>query len=76
MLNKYSKAVLIALLVPAMSHASDDEHHDKHQENHGHDEDKIEKIQVTASRLGRIVTESATRTEIINGEEIQEMLIN
>lgn len=50
-----------------------EEHHDGHEEgHHDHGETKIEKIQVTASRLGRIVTESATRTEIINGEEIQE----
>lgn len=32
----------------------------------------IEKIQVTASRLGRIVTEPATHTEIIKSEEIHE----
>lgn len=44
--------------------------HDDHEHEHG--SDRIETIQVTASRLGRIVTESATRTEIINGEEIQE----
>lgn len=37
-----------------------------------HEKKSIEKIQVTASRLGRIVTESATRTEIINSEEIHE----
>ena len=44
----------------------------KEKEHHDHGDNKIEKIQVSASRLGRIVTESATRTEIINGEEIQE----
>lgn len=48
------------------------EHHDEHEHQDGHDEAKIETIQVRASRLGRIVTKSATRTEIINGEEIQE----
>jgi outer membrane receptor for ferrienterochelin and colicins len=46
--------------------------HDKEQDHHEHSDSNIEKIQVRASRLGRIVTESATRTEIINGEEIQE----
>ncbi|NMP32787.1 TonB-dependent receptor [Thalassotalea sp. M1531] len=69
MLGKYSKTALAVLLAPSISYASEGEHHDDH---HEHDENKIEKIQVTASRLGRIVTESATRTEIINGEEIQE----
>jgi len=69
MLTKYSKVAIAALLVPSMSHASDDDKHDEHKK---HDNKKIEKIQVTASRLGRIVTESATRTEVINGEEIQE----
>ncbi|WP_440876291.1 TonB-dependent receptor plug domain-containing protein [Thalassotalea sp. PLHSN55] len=53
-----------------MSFATEKDHHDDH--HHEHQESKIEKIQVTASRLGRIVTESATRTEIINSEEIQE----
>ena len=69
MLTKYSKVALAALFVPSISYASEREHHHDH---HEHDEKKIEKIQVTASRLGRIVTESATRTEVINGEEIQE----
>ncbi|MEP1445749.1 MAG: TonB-dependent receptor [Paraglaciecola sp.] len=55
------------------THDGHKETHDDHKEDHhDHGESKIEKIQVTASRLGRIVTESATRTEIINGEEIQE----
>ncbi|WP_042149969.1 MULTISPECIES: TonB-dependent siderophore receptor [unclassified Pseudoalteromonas] len=66
MLTKYSKVALAVLLAPSISYASEGDHHDEHGK------DKIEKIQVTASRLGRIVTESATRTEIINGEEIQE----
>ncbi len=66
MLTKYSKVALAVLFSPSISYASEEEHH------HEHDEKKIEKIQVTASRLGRIVTESATRTEIINGEEVQE----
>jgi len=65
MLTNYSKIALAVMLVPTIATASEDEHHH-------HDEKKIEKIQVTASRLGRIVTESATRTEIINGEEVQE----
>ena len=69
MLTKYSKTALAVLLVPSISYAGEGEHHDEH---HEHGESKIERIQVTASRLGRIVTESATRTEIINGEEIQE----
>ena len=48
--------------------------HDQHDkaEHHDHHDAPIERIQVSASRLGRIVTESATRTEIISGEEIQE----
>ncbi|KZN41511.1 ligand-gated channel [Pseudoalteromonas luteoviolacea CPMOR-2] len=68
MLNQYSKLVVALTLLPSISYAVGHEeyHHDDHQEN------KIEKIQVTASRLGRIVTESATRTEVINGEEVQE----
>ncbi|MBU2872142.1 TonB-dependent receptor [Colwellia sp. E2M01] len=69
MLTKYSKATFAVLLIPSVSYASEGEHHDDH---HEHGENKIEKIQVTASRLGRIVTKSATRTEIINAEEIQE----
>ena len=69
MLTKYSKTALAVLLVPSISYAGEGEHHDEH---HEHGDSKIERIQVTASRLGRIVTESATRTEIINGEEIQE----
>lgn len=48
--------------------------HEQHEkaEHHEHSDAPIERIQVSASRLGRIVTESATRTEIINSEEIQE----
>ncbi len=69
MLTTYFKSALLVLLVPSITLAVEEEHHDDH---HEHGENKIEKIQVTASRLGRIVTESATRTEIINGEEIQE----
>ena len=64
--TKYSKVAVAVLFAPAISYASEGEHH------HEHDEKKIEKIQVTASRLGRIVTESATRTEVISGEEVQE----
>jgi outer membrane receptor for ferrienterochelin and colicins len=69
MLTRYSKVLLVVLLVPSLSYSSEDKHHDDHHED---GERKIEKIQVTVSRLGRIVTESATRTELINGEEIQE----
>lgn len=59
---------MMATLLSSNLYASENHHHDEHQ----HENVTIEKIQVTASRLGRIVTESATRTEIINGEEIQE----
>lgn len=48
------------------------EEHGHHEHDHHHEDGGVERIQVRASRLGRIVTESATRTEIINGEEIQE----
>ncbi|QBG36486.1 TonB-dependent receptor plug domain-containing protein [Litorilituus sediminis] len=64
-------SALAILLMPALAQASENDH--DHHDEHGHqDKENIEKIQVRASRLGRIVTESATRTEIINGEEIQE----
>lgn len=63
------KTAVAILLLPALTYANEQDHEDDH---HEHDEKKIEKIQVRASRLGRIVTKSATRTEIINGEEIQE----
>ncbi|MBU2883451.1 TonB-dependent receptor [Psychrosphaera sp. B3R10] len=85
MLKKYIKSTVAMLLIPAFVYANEsehgkehsDEHHEKHEEHgehgeHQHSESSIERIQVRASRLGRIVTESATRTEIINGEEIQE----
>ncbi|MDG1750975.1 MAG: TonB-dependent receptor plug domain-containing protein, partial [Thalassotalea sp.] len=79
MFKKSLKTAVAILLIPAFAYANEnsDEHkneHDEHkeQEHHEHSDNKIEKIQVTASRLGRIVTKSATRTEIINGEEIQE----
>ncbi|MFY8325894.1 TonB-dependent receptor plug domain-containing protein [Pseudoalteromonas sp. ZZD1] len=67
MFTKTSKLAVVAALLPAYSFANE-QHHD-HDE---HEKKPIEKIQVTASRLGRIVTESATRTEIINAEEIHE----
>lgn len=73
MLKISLKTAVAMLLIPAFSYANEnnnDREHDK--EHHEHNDNKIEKIQVSASRLGRIVTESATRTEIINGEEIQE----
>ena len=63
------------LLMPAFTYANENKHEHDHtevKEHHEHSDNNIEKIQVTASRLGRIVTQSATRTEIINGEEIQE----
>jgi len=79
MFKKSLKTTVAILLIPAFSYANENSHehkneHDHHeeQEHHEHSDNKIEKIQVRASRLGRIVTESATRTEIINGEEIQE----
>lgn len=52
-------------------HNNKQDHH-KDSDHHDHGDNKVEKIQVRASRLGRIVTESATRTEIINAEEVQE----
>ena len=79
MFNKSLKIAAIILLIPSFSYANENndvqkneqEHHEE-KEHHEHNDNNIEKIQVRASRLGRIVTESATRTEIINGEEIQE----
>lgn len=65
----------VVLLMPAFAYANENKHEHDHtevKEHHEHSDNNIEKIQVTASRLGRIVTQSATRTEIINGEEIQE----
>ncbi len=54
-------------------HEKKSHEHAHHEKNHHEKNDStIEKIQVNASRLGRIVTESATRTEVIDGEEIQE----
>jgi outer membrane receptor for ferrienterochelin and colicins len=52
-------------------HKKKQEHHEEN-DHHEHDDNKVERIQVRASRLGRIVNESATRTEIINAEEVQE----
>ncbi|REL26328.1 TonB-dependent receptor [Thalassotalea euphylliae] len=82
LLNKISLAIAVAML-PAISSASEKHgkhnEHNSHQEeighhhdHHEHSDNGVERIQVTASRLGRIVTESATRTEVINGEEVQE----
>jgi len=70
MLTKNLKGVAAVLLLPSVSFAGEEHKEHDHQEHHA--DPKIETIQVRASRLGRIVTESATRTEIINGEEIQE----
>ncbi|RYV02371.1 TonB-dependent receptor [Shewanella sp. OPT22] len=67
MLFKSKNKVAAVLLLPSFAYASDN-----HEHHHEHDESSVETIQVSASRLGRVVTESATRTEIINGEEIQE----
>ncbi len=64
-------AAICMLLMPGLVKANADDHHDEHH----HEESNIETIQVRASRLGRIVTESATRIELINGEEIQEKAI-
>lgn len=75
MFKKSLKTAVAMLLIPAFAYANENNNeHDHHeeQEHHEHSDNKIEKIQVRASRLARIVTESATRTEIINGEEIQE----
>ena len=79
MFKKSLKMAVAILLIPAFAYANEnnDEHkneHDHHEEkeHHEHSDNNIEKIQVRASRLGRIVTQSATRTEIIKGEEIQE----
>ncbi|MDO6447553.1 TonB-dependent receptor [Colwellia sp. 1_MG-2023] len=74
MFTQFLKATFALLLISAFAQANENEseHHHHEESHHEHSENKIEKIQVTASRLGRIVTESATRTEIINGEEIQE----
>ena len=79
MFKKSLKMAVAILLIPAFAYANEDiqeqknghDHHEE-QEHHEHSDSSIERIQVRASRLGRIVTESATRTEIINGEEIQE----
>ncbi|MDK2595606.1 TonB-dependent receptor plug domain-containing protein [Pseudoalteromonas obscura] len=74
MLNKYSKLAISAILLPSVSYAGE-HHHGEHghgEHHHEHKNSQVEKIQVTASRLGRIVTESATRTEVINAEEVQE----
>ncbi|ALO42727.1 TonB-dependent receptor plug domain-containing protein [Pseudoalteromonas phenolica] len=68
---KLSKLALsVFLFAPLSSYAGEHEEHE--HDHHGHEKKAIEKIQVTASRLGRIVTESATRTEVIIGEEVQE----
>ncbi|RZQ51959.1 TonB-dependent receptor [Pseudoalteromonas phenolica] len=67
---KLSKLALSVILFSPLSYAGGHEEHE--HDHHGHEKKAIEKIQVTASRLGRIVTESATRTEVIIGEEVQE----
>lgn len=78
MLNKFNRVAATFVFLPTFVLASENskmhthsEEHDDHVHHEHHDE-KIERIQISASRLGRIVTESATRTEVINGEEIQE----
>jgi outer membrane receptor for ferrienterochelin and colicins len=77
MFKKSLKTAVVILLIPAFVYANENSHehkneHDHHEEHHEHSDNEIERIQVSASRLGRIVIESATRTEIINREEIQE----
>ena len=83
MFEKSLKTGVAMLLIPAFVYANENSHEHKNEHNiehahheekklHDHNDNNIEKIQVSASRLSRIVTESATRTEIINGEEIQE----
>jgi len=75
MFKKSLRMTVAMLLIPAFAHANENNNEHGHDEEHGHSghsDNNIEKIQVRASRLSRIVTESATRTEIINGEEIQE----
>lgn len=73
MFKKSLKTAVVILLIPAFAYANENNNeHDRHEEHNEHSDNNIERIQVRASRLGRIVTESATRTEIINGEEIQE----
>ncbi len=84
MLKKHLTVAVATLLIPAVVHANEKhkahepkELHAEHKEHkehghHEHDEKNVERIQVTASRLGRIITESATRTEVINAEELQE----
>jgi len=59
---------VVLLLIPAFACANENSNEDKHDHDHQekpthheHKEEKIERIQVSASRLGRIVTESATR---------------
>ena len=73
MFKKSLQIAVVALLMPAFAYANNNENgHHEEKEHHEHSINEIERIQVSASRLGRIVTESATRTENINGEEIQE----
>ncbi|WP_171022366.1 TonB-dependent receptor plug domain-containing protein [Thalassotalea litorea] len=47
-----------------------DIHEDEHHDDHHHE--NIERIQVRATRLGRIVSDAPMRIEVINAEEIQE----
>ena len=82
MLKTILKTTVVTLCLPALCYADiapekhqDHGHHELHEHHehtHEHNNDAVERIQVRASRLGRIVTESATRTEVINAEEIQE----
>ena len=73
MFKKSLQIAVVALLMPAFAYANNKENgHHEEKKHHEHSINEIERIQVSASRLGRIVTESATRTENINGEEIQE----
>ena len=51
--------LLIPVFVFANESTNDHKHLEHHQEqdHHGHSENKIEKMQVSASRFGRIVTQ-------------------
>ncbi len=72
----YKRAAVMLLSITSTFAALADENHSEHaHDEHHKQEAEIETIQVRASRLGRIVTESATRIELINGEEIQEKAI-
>lgn len=72
MFQKFLPMAITLVFIPMFAFGNEANIEKEHDDGHDHHDESIEKIQVRASRLGRIVTESATRTEIINGEEIQE----